>query len=80
MIRVNTLFKNVCYHPQEHQIITTGTDRKIACWEAVDGCSIRELEGALDSINTLDISRDGKFFISAGDDKLIKVCEVVSLQ
>ncbi|KAG8128922.1 hypothetical protein E2320_015636 [Naja naja] len=28
MILANTLFKCVCYHPDEHQLITSGTDRK----------------------------------------------------
>ena len=35
---------------------------------------IRELEGsASGSVNSLDISGDGTYFVSAGDDKLVKV-------
>jgi len=35
---------------------------------------IRELDGSISgSVNALDISRDGQFFVSGGDDKLIKV-------
>lgn len=30
MILDNTLFKCVCYHPGEYQIITSGTDRKVS--------------------------------------------------
>lgn len=30
MILANTLFKCVCYHPEEFQIITSGTDRKVS--------------------------------------------------
>jgi WD40 repeat protein len=74
MIRVNTLFKYVCYHPMEHQVLTTGTDRKVGYWETFDGSMIRELEGSLSgSVNALDISSDGTYFVSGGDDKLIKV-------
>ena len=74
MIRVNTLFKYVCYHPDNAQIITTGTDRKIAYWETGDASMIRELEGSKSgSINGMDISSDGKFFVSGGDDRLVKV-------
>ena len=74
MIRSNTLFNFVCYHPDEHQILTTGTDRKIGYWEAFDGSMIRELDGSSGgSINTMDISADGKYFVSGGDDRLIKV-------
>ena len=74
MVRVNTLFKYVCYHPLEHQILTTGTDRKIGYWETFDASMIRELDGSLSgSVNSLDISTDGVYFVSGGDDKLIKV-------
>merc|ERR1712156_1415455 len=73
MIRVNTLFKYVCFHPNEHQIITTGTDRKIGYYETIDASAVRDLDGSKASINTLDISSCGKYFISAGDDKLVKV-------
>lgn len=75
MIRVNTLFKYVCYHPMEHQVLTTGTDRKVGYWETYDGSMIRELDGSLSgSVNAIDISTDGTYFVSGGDDKLIKVC------
>lgn len=30
MILANTLFQCVCYHPEEFQIITSGTDRKVS--------------------------------------------------
>lgn len=73
MIRVNTLFKYVCYHPMEHQIITAGTDRKIGYYETLDASTVRDLEGSTGSINTLDISHCGDYFVSAGDDKLVKV-------
>jgi len=74
MIRVNTLFKFVAYHPDEHQILTTGTDRKIGYWETFDASMIRELDGSMSgSVNALDISTDGLYFVSGGDDKLIKV-------
>ena len=79
MIRATTLFNKVCYHPDEHQIITTGTDRKIGYWETFDGSMIRELDGSKGgSINTMDISADGKYFVSGGDDRLIKVCLQIS--
>jgi WD40 repeat protein len=74
MIRVNTLFKYVCYHPANHQIITTGTDRKIGYFETYDGSMIRELEGSMSgAINAMDISDCGNFIVSGGDDKLVKV-------
>jgi len=79
MIRVNTLFKYVCYHPLEHQLLTTGTDRKIGFWETLDASMARELDGALTgSVNALDVSPDGMYFVSGGDDKMVKVMLRVS--
>ncbi|XP_041723287.2 cilia- and flagella-associated protein 52 [Coregonus clupeaformis] len=74
MVLANTLFRSVCYHPEEYQIITSGTDRKIGYWEVYDGSAIRELEGSLSgAINGMDISQDGQHFVTGGDEKLVKV-------
>ncbi|XP_048871689.1 cilia- and flagella-associated protein 52 [Brienomyrus brachyistius] len=74
MVLANTLFRAVCYHPEEYQIITSGTDRKITYWEVYDGSAIRELEGSLSgSVNGMHISPEGKHFVTGGDEKLVKV-------
>ncbi|KAK2522665.1 hypothetical protein Q9966_012320 [Columba livia] len=74
MILDNTLFKCVCYHPGEYQIITSGTDRKIVYWEVLDGSAIREVQGSLSSsINGMDITSDGASFVTGGDDHLVKL-------
>jgi len=74
MLRVNTLFKYVSYHPLEHQVVTTGTDRKIGFWETFDGSLIRELDGSLtDSVNAIDVSDDGVYVVSGGADHIVKV-------
>lgn len=74
MVMANTLFKCVCYHPSEYQIITSGTDRKLAYWEVYDGSAIREVDAsATGSINGMDIAPDGITFVTGGDDKLVKV-------
>lgn len=74
IIFANTMFKVVCYQPDESQIITAGTDRKIGYWETYDGSPIRELDGTKSgSINGLDISPDGIYFVTGGEDKLLKV-------
>ncbi|XP_048410765.1 cilia- and flagella-associated protein 52 isoform X3 [Stegostoma tigrinum] len=73
MILANTLFKCVCYHPEEYQVITSGKDRKIGYWEVYDGSAIRELDGSLSgSVNGMDITMNGDFFVTGGEDKLIK--------
>ncbi|KAI8814379.1 quinon protein alcohol dehydrogenase-like superfamily [Cladochytrium replicatum] len=69
-----SFFKAVSYYPDESQLITSGTDRKVAYWEAFDGSLIRELEASQsDTVNGLDISADGKYFVIGGSDKLVKV-------
>lgn len=74
MLRLNTLFNNVAYHPDEHQVIAAGTDRKISYWEAADGSLIRELDASnTGAINALDVSSCGSFFVSGSEDKLVKV-------
>ena len=30
IVLANTRFRCVCYHPEEYQIITSGTDRKVS--------------------------------------------------
>ncbi|XP_055762941.1 cilia- and flagella-associated protein 52 [Salvelinus fontinalis] len=74
MVLANTLFRSVCYHPEEYQIITSGTDRKIGYWEVYDGSAIRELEGSLSgAINGMHISQNGQHFVTCGDEKLVKL-------
>ncbi|NXX44697.1 CFA52 protein, partial [Tricholaema leucomelas] len=74
LILANSLFKCVCYHPEEYQIITGGTDRQIGYWEVFDGSAIREVEGsASGSINGMDITSDGAYFVTGGDDHLVKL-------
>ncbi|KAA3670976.1 uncharacterized protein DEA37_0000354, partial [Paragonimus westermani] len=69
----NTLFRCICYHPTECQVITSGTDRKIGYWEVYDGSLIRQLDGSRSgSVNGMDITEDGKTFVTSGDDKIVK--------
>eukprot|EP01061_Rhynchopus_euleeides_P043252 TRINITY_DN754_c1_g3_i1.p1 TRINITY_DN754_c1_g3~~TRINITY_DN754_c1_g3_i1.p1 ORF type:complete len:679 (+),score=265.34 TRINITY_DN754_c1_g3_i1:107-2038(+) len=69
-----TYFKSTQYFPDESQILTTGSDKKITYWDAFECSAIRELEGSkVGEINTLDISPDGKLFITGGADKVLKL-------
>jgi len=71
----NTFFKSVKFSDDESQLLTCGTDRKIAYWDAVDGSTIRELydEEAAAEHNALAISTDGTTFVSGGADRLVRV-------
>ncbi|KAG9392381.1 WD domain G-beta repeat [Carpediemonas membranifera] len=69
-----TCFNSAVYHPDESQVLTTGSDRKLGWWDAVDGEIIRELEGSISgALNSLDIAPDGETFVSGGHDTLVKV-------
>mmetsp|Transcript_4864 Transcript_4864/g.10439 ORF Transcript_4864/g.10439 Transcript_4864/m.10439 type:complete len:634 (-) Transcript_4864:766-2667(-) len=70
----NTFFKSIIYHPDESQLVTTGTDRKITYWDAFDGQAIRIIDGSDNhEVNALAIDRDGEAIISGGGDKLVKL-------
>ena len=69
----STLFRSALYHPDESQILTCGSDRKLTYWDAFDGSAIRILEGSTAEINSIDVTSDGVQFISAGNDKMVKV-------
>ncbi|GFS23246.1 cilia- and flagella-associated protein 52 [Elysia marginata] len=74
VVFANTLFKSVCYGEEELQIITCGTDHKIGYWETFDGSVVRELEGAkAGAINFMDITADKSFFVTGGEEKLLKL-------
>ncbi|CAH0546208.1 unnamed protein product [Brassicogethes aeneus] len=70
----NTLFMTVKYYPTSVQILTGGSDRKISYWEILDGSLVREIEGSQSgAINTIDISPCGEFFVSGGNDQIVKL-------
>jgi WD40 repeat protein len=70
----NTQFKDAQYHPDQTQLLTTGTDRKITFWDAADGNPIRIIDGSrTDMLNCLAISSDGAKFVSGGGEKLVQV-------
>ena len=71
-----TMFKQLVFHPDESQILTTGTDRKITYWDAIDGIEIRMIDGSLEGeINSLSMAKSGEYFVSAGEDKELKIWE-----
>jgi len=70
----STMFKSVVYHPDESQLITTGSNRKITYWDCFDGQAIRMLDGsASDGLNTLAITAEGEYFVAGGNDKVVRL-------
>lgn len=80
----NTLFRQARYSPDEAQVLTVGTDRKVGYWEVYDGSLIREREiTTTGQINTVDIDVTGQEFVCGGSDQLLQVysyknCETIA--
>ena len=69
-----TMFQSAIYHPEEYHVITTGSNRNVTYWDRIDGQAIRMLSGSEEGeVNTLSIFNNGKYFISAGEDKKLKI-------
>ncbi|ESO89136.1 hypothetical protein LOTGIDRAFT_105926 [Lottia gigantea] len=70
----NTLFQSVIYGCEGAQMVTCGTDRKIAYWETFDGSLIREVDDSKSGGTlSIDASPDGRYFVTGGEEKLLKV-------
>mmetsp|Transcript_114498 Transcript_114498/g.310878 ORF Transcript_114498/g.310878 Transcript_114498/m.310878 type:complete len:540 (+) Transcript_114498:1-1620(+) len=70
----STMFKSVAYHPDESQLLTAGSDRKIAYWDAQSGQAIRVLDASdAGDVCALAVSRSGSHFASAGQERLLKL-------
>jgi len=78
-VRINALFaanffKSVAYHPDESQLLTCGTDRKITYWDVLNMNAIRIIDGSDSAdVNSLHVNHDGKFFVSGGSDKQVNL-------
>jgi len=78
-VRINALFaanffKSVVYHPDESQLLTCGTDRKITYWDVLNMNAIRIIDGSETAdVNSLHVNDDGKFFVSGGADKKVNL-------
>ena len=68
------MYMAATFSPNNFQVLTCGTDRKIAYWQTVDGMLIRELEGSgVGSLNCVDISPDGEYFVTGSNDSIVKL-------
>lgn len=70
----STMFKELVFYPDDTQILTCGSDKKITYWDTIDAEEIRMMDGSLEGeINSLSISKSGETFVSVGEDRLVKV-------
>ncbi|KAJ8610542.1 hypothetical protein CTAYLR_009751 [Chrysophaeum taylorii] len=68
------VFTQVAWHPDESQLLTTGSNYKITYWDSYDGSKIRVLDGSFtDEMTALDVEKkNGSWFLAGSADKTIK--------
>lgn len=70
------MYLATCFVPSGVQILTCGTDGKIAYWETLDGSLVREIEGSTTgALSTINVSHDGQYFLTGSEDLLVKLWE-----
>ncbi|XP_076292526.1 cilia- and flagella-associated protein 52 [Lasioglossum baleicum] len=75
-LQSNTMHMSACFVPSGVQVLTCGTDRKIAYWETLDGSLVREVEGStIGTLNAVTVRPDGKYFLTGSDDCIVKLWE-----
>uniref|UniRef100_A0A1A8V8I2 WD repeat domain 16 n=1 Tax=Nothobranchius furzeri TaxID=105023 RepID=A0A1A8V8I2_NOTFU len=63
---------------EEFQILTSGTNSKIVYWMVFEDSPIRVVDGSLyGSINDMDVTQDGKYFVTGGEDQQVRVWDYV---
>lgn len=71
----------IIFHPTEPFFATSSRDKSIKIWRAEDSSLFRILsiekarEGHILSVNDIAWSNDGKYLLSVGDDKFVKIWE-----
>lgn len=69
-----TFFNGADIHQETGILVTVSSDKRIVFWDSFNANVIRELEASLNAQpNSICLSPDGKEFVTAGDDKLVKV-------
>jgi WD40 repeat protein len=49
----STSFRNIQYHPDESQLLTCGSDRKVTYWDTTDCTAIRVMDASVDEVRCL---------------------------
>ena len=73
-LQSNCDFKSVCYHPDDSQLVTVGSDRKITYWDTFDGQPIRVLDGS-ENHGMTSVATDGQgtLMVVGAEDKQVKI-------
>lgn len=68
------VFTQIVWHPDESQLLTTGSNYKITYWDAYDAARIRVVDGSFtDEMTALDVEpSNGAWFVTGSADKTVK--------
>ncbi|OHT02018.1 hypothetical protein TRFO_30977 [Tritrichomonas foetus] len=67
-------FNGADIHQETGILTTVSSDKRIVFWDSFNANVIRELDASLNAQpNSICISPDGRYFVTSGDDKLVKV-------
>jgi WD40 repeat protein len=53
----STVFRTILYHPDESQLLTCGSDRKITYWDTTDCTAIRVMEGSTEEVRNINTQK-----------------------
>jgi WD40 repeat protein len=69
-----TFFNVADFHNETGILVAVSSDKLIVFWDRFNASVIRELESSMNAQpNSIHISPNGRFFVTGGDEKLVKV-------
>ena len=70
----STFFLGAAYSDDGAQLVTVGSDRRLAYWDAADAAPVRSLEaGGGGQVACVAVSPDGRALATGGADRLVRL-------
>lgn len=70
--------KTAMFTPDSKYLLTGSRDKTIKLWETATGREVKSYKGHLNTVNGLDISKNGKLVASSSADKTVKIWDIGS--
>jgi len=77
-IPVNGILRDLVFNEKTNIIIGCGENKHINIWDEISGSLINTFFTHKENISTIDLSSDGNYILSGGDDKLIIITDIRS--
>jgi cilia- and flagella-associated protein 52 len=76
----NAFFTGLSFFPDDSQMVTVGSDRKLTFWDTFDGSAVRVTSGSdTSALSDVHIDAAGRMLASAGGDGLVQVMPSTAL-